>query len=438
MMIKPPHAFAVDRSNPLTRGLVGAWFFTETSGLSVYDISGYENHGTRGGFAANTGFAAGPNGVLQDFNEGNGASADPRIDCGTKAVLTDMTEFTFIGRIFPKTTGRGNGARLFSKHSVKNFNVSVNTSNNIDLAITRATTNALARSANNTVEMNVWQTYAGRYNGTDGPRIYKAKEFGRFAEVSYASRTVGAGADSADGSGNFILGNRNNSAAWDRPLDGLYDWALIFNRFLTLEELQAIHERPFALIARARSHTIFVPMGSSPQTVSPSAIASGEAFGTATLTPGAVTVSPSAIGSAEAFGTPTIVQDVAPTGIPSDEAFGTASLSVGPVTVSPSSIGSAEAFGTASVFGDQTVTDAGAIASAEAFGTATIQPGTVTLLPLGIGTLEAFGTATVEGGDKTVYPTGIETAEAFGTPTVEGGQAGKKMGPRRRMGIGPR
>jgi hypothetical protein len=62
------------------------------------------------------------------------------------------------------------------------------------------------------------------------------------------------------------------------------------------------------------------------QTISPSAIASAEAFGTAVLSTGAVTVAPSSIASAEAFGTATVsngaaTQTISPSAIASAEAF---------------------------------------------------------------------------------------------------------------------
>lgn len=89
--------------------------------------------------------------------------------------------------------------------------------------------------------------------------------------------------------------------------------------------------------------------GASTQDVSPSGFASAEAFGTATITTGAVDVAPSSIASAEAFGTAALIIDVPTTGIPSDEAFGIATIITGPVDISPGGLTSAEAFGTAVV-----------------------------------------------------------------------------------------
>jgi hypothetical protein len=112
------------------------------------------------------------------------------------------------------------------------------------------------------------------------------------------------------------------------------------------------------------------------------AIASAEAFGTPTVTPGAVTVHPSGIASAEAFGTPTIIHAalLAPSGIASAEAFGTPTVTLGAVILGPSGI-----------------------ASAEAFGTPTVTVGIVTVGPSGIASAEAFGTLTVTVGAAAVF-----------------------------------
>lgn len=92
--------------------------------------------------------------------------------------------------------------------------------------------------------------------------------------------------------------------------------------------------------------TAEIQLSAPTQTVSPSGIASAEAFGTAALS-AVITVSPTGIASGEAFGT-ALVNDgaVRPAGIASAQAFGTATITPGPVTLSPTGIGSAENFGT--------------------------------------------------------------------------------------------
>jgi hypothetical protein len=110
------------------------------------------------------------------------------------------------------------------------------------------------------------------------------------------------------------------------------------------------------------------------------------------------------------------LQTVSPTGIPSGTAFGTTVVTriPGP-TLTPTGIPSATAFGVATVTpGAVTVNVAGqGIPSAEAFGNPTQLPGFL-MVPSGIPSREAFGSHTVTPGPVTVSPLGITSLESFG------------------------
>jgi len=153
-------------------------------------------------------------------------------------------------------------------------------------------------------------------------------------------------------------------------------------------------------------------------TISPSGIATAEAFGSPTLTPGAVTISPTGIATAEVFGTPTITQSgftLSPTGISSAEIFGTISIQPGAVAVIPSGIVTAEVFGVmAALPGVVTILPFG-IAPAEAVGTPAIALG---IIPIGIPGTEVFGSITIQPGIVTASPVSIAGAEVFGTPVI--------------------
>lgn len=133
-----------------------------------------------------------------------------------------------------------------------------------------------------------------------------------------------------------------------------------------------------------------VPAG---QTLPLSGIASGEAFGAASISGGAASLNLTGIASAEAFGTFTVAG--------------------GPITVNETGIASAEALGAPSVAGGNAALAGTAIPSGEAFGTVTLSNFTV-LLPAGISSAEAFGAPSLTGGTSTIAQTGIGSAEAFG------------------------
>lgn len=152
---------------------------------------------------------------------------------------------------------------------------------------------------------------------------------------------------------------------------------------------------------------------SFPQTVTPSGITSGEAFGTAQLN---FTIVGSGIASSEAFGSLVIttpqVQTITPTGIASEQAFGT--LTTG-LFLGPSGIASGEVFGTA---GLSAVIGPTGIASLEAFGSTNVAIQQF-ISPSGIASLEAIGVPSLQlGYPQTIEVIGIESGEVVEDPTA--------------------
>lgn len=150
--------------------------------------------------------------------------------------------------------------------------------------------------------------------------------------------------------------------------------------------------------------TIAVPPSDQ---VSPSAIATAEAFGTAKLNQ---TIVSAGIATAYASGTISVVPIIAASGIATAEAFTDPTVNLGDnQTIVGHAIDTAEAFGTTVVAGPITATG---IATAYASGTAVVA-GPITVG--GIATAYASGTAVVTLGQQTIRPSGLATTEAFGS-----------------------
>ena len=159
------------------------------------------------------------------------------------------------------------------------------------------------------------------------------------------------------------------------------------------------------------------------QTIYPSGITSGEAFGSHAITTGAVNISPTGIASGEAFGSHTVAQPAEgqtlyPTGIVSAEAFGSHVLAVGAVTISPSGVASVEAFGSQTIVPGAVTISANGIESGEAFGNHAVTAGALSIQPTGITSGEVIGSHTLIVGVVYVRPPPIDSAEAFGSHTV--------------------
>lgn len=137
-------------------------------------------------------------------------------------------------------------------------------------------------------------------------------------------------------------------------------------------------------------------------TLSPTAIASDEAFGSAKEL---LTLLGSGIISAEAFGSARQIFLLSPSGIASLEVFGTAKEILALIL---SGVASGEAIGSHSIQTAGNVIQPGGIVSAEAFG---VTKQILVMFPIGISSAEALGLA------KQIYlltADGIQTSETFG------------------------
>jgi hypothetical protein len=151
--------------------------------------------------------------------------------------------------------------------------------------------------------------------------------------------------------------------------------------------------------------------GGSPQTLSPSAIATAQAFGSGKLN---LAIIASAIATAQTFGTVVLSGTglIQPSSIGSAQTFGTASA-VGNQSITVTALSSQEAFGTPSIVGLQALAPSG-IDGAEAFGIGRLNQ---QIVGTGIATGEAFGTTALIFG-QTIAPSAIASAEAFGNCTL--------------------
>lgn len=170
------------------------------------------------------------------------------------------------------------------------------------------------------------------------------------------------------------------------------------------------------------SPTVILGEAPAGDKISPTGIASTEAFGTATITRGGVVVVSTGIATAEAFGATVVraTKSLLPGAIASSEAFNSPVVLKGPARVLPGAISSEEAFGTAVVSQPAVALtiEPSAITSTEVFGTATILRGGRTLVVTGIATAESVSSPTLLKGTARVIPTGIATSEVFGTATT--------------------
>lgn len=102
------------------------------------------------------------------------------------------------------------------------------------MEVPRATTKASAICDAALLAQSEWEFWAGTYDESDGPRLFKGTLGSQVAEVAYTSRAVGAGATSAD-SGDLWIDNRG--AATSQAMYCLIETFAWSTRRLSLAEL---------------------------------------------------------------------------------------------------------------------------------------------------------------------------------------------------------
>ena len=163
--------------------------------------------------------------------------------------------------------------------------------------------------------------------------------------------------------------------------------------------------------------------GSAAQSITPGGIASVEAFGAATATPGAATISPGGLSTGESVPSPVAAASVtvAATSVATAESLGAAAVSPGGVLVAPAGVATAESVPAAVVTAGGASVAPSSVASGESVPAVTVVPGTASVTPGSIETVESVTGPVVASGGALVAPEGIGTAESLPSVAVTTG-----------------
>lgn len=163
-----------------------------------------------------------------------GAATSNRVDHGN--IASAPTQFTILVWVNPTTltttrrfAGKGGTTGFI------NFGLQPTTASQIRLVIDYSTTDATADSATGTVTTGAWQCFAGTFDGTTAPKIYKGTLTTRIAEVTYNTTPVApSGTRIAEAVANFYTGN---DSAFTRSFQGDIAFIAVWNRALSAGEL---------------------------------------------------------------------------------------------------------------------------------------------------------------------------------------------------------
>ena len=203
--------------------LLGYWRFDETGGTAAVDSSDHGNNGT----ASGTTFVAGQLNGAYNFNSG---TALVNADSGT--TLDNPAGLTIAAWIKPTGFGGGGGfGRIVDKTGYR----LAFSNNSLDFVVLH-TANLQRRSVSNVITLNAWQHVAVTWDGSataTNVHIYiNGTEVG-----SYSTTTNASGTRVSDAATNMVMGN---DPTLIRAFDGRVDDVRVFNRVLSLAEIQAL------------------------------------------------------------------------------------------------------------------------------------------------------------------------------------------------------
>jgi len=161
-----------------------------------------------------------------------------RVDCGSAAGIDNLVAWSMCGWAY--ITDLGVFSRFMSKGDDVKEVMFGGSAGNTRLRQARPT-NATAVE-NGAFPLNSWRFFAGTYDGTDGPRLFRGSLTARVTEVSYSQRDTGSGAETSDAANSLWIGNRPTGTANRAPAGRIAN-ACFINRRLTLGELGRLQFR---------------------------------------------------------------------------------------------------------------------------------------------------------------------------------------------------
>lgn len=190
-------------------------------------------------------------------------SSGEKVDCGNNSSLNNLDPFTWLGWVRP-TLG-SNGWVITKADATTDFKrLQLRTNGSSRLRVERETTLTALNTAASTFTGDVWQFIAATYDDAASTEtfIYRGTLTSVVVDVSdVASRTNGAGAETDDSGGNFIIGNRGGA---DEHMPGRIAWIMCLNVALTLSQIRTQQFHPHVVAGTVGFwHLGFLPVASS-------------------------------------------------------------------------------------------------------------------------------------------------------------------------------
>ena len=247
---KPPPGSKIDKGHNLTRGLIGWWLFNEGAGNRVYDLSGFNRHGTLTNMDPSTDWVGSVFGGAIDLKAG-----DDFIDLGSEAFLDagiphTITWLVYIDALTEEFPAVGN----FVTSGGQEFEIFYNAGAFSDVSWGSSSPTWDTKKADFPPSVSVtgeWHLGTITYDGID-PLANSSFKFYINGISPTVSDTSGFGTQSAANRiGNLPSTSTSN---WD----GRFAEFRIYNRELSPAEVKQLFEQPFIGIVKRDTYRLFV------------------------------------------------------------------------------------------------------------------------------------------------------------------------------------
>ncbi len=241
-----------NKTQPISKGLVGSWLLNERAGSRILDSSGHGRHGNQPTLARQPNWGLNELGSMLDFPQTS--SSEEYFELGDDfdiigEGLTMVVWFTTRnvgacgGRLLSKSSG-GSAADHFWMLNVCN-----------DTIRTRiragGSTTTLASPAGIIAVSTPYMT-AVTYDGTN-IRLYinSTEASPQITSIRQVNSTAKTGTLNVDNSVSVMLGRNGDDADGGNHLDGIIDRAYLWERALSLRELEILQYDPFIMFRRS-------------------------------------------------------------------------------------------------------------------------------------------------------------------------------------------
>jgi len=239
---KPFAGIQLNRTHPLSKGIVGCWLFNEGSGGKVFDYSGEGNEGVINGAVWTHGKTGSSLNFSTDYidlaNVSLGLTTNATFSAIVKADALDGAFHTIVG----KRSTAGNYPYVFAvnTNSVVIFASDLTPANGGDIALPSTS----------------WHHVVGT--------IDTNREYATYIDGVPGANTAITGGTISESSEPFFLGLNYAGAAFG-PWAGKIDNVMIWNRALAASEVQNLYLEPYSMFSIATpAKYFFMPVAVTP------------------------------------------------------------------------------------------------------------------------------------------------------------------------------